>query len=90
MAELFESGRIVDLVLLLVVLEVAALPWLLQRLGSSLRLAQLLPNIAAGAALFIALRLAISGAAWHWIAAAMIAALLAHLYDLNQRINPNR
>ena len=90
MAELFASGRIVDLVLLLVVLEVAALPWLLQRMGSRVRLGQLLPNIAAGAALFIALRLTISEASWHWVAVAMIAALLAHLVDLNQRIRANR
>ncbi len=86
MGELFASGRIVDLVLLMVALEVAALPWLLKRTGSAARLSDLIPNIAAGAALLLALRLSLADAAWQWIGAAMFAALLAHLYDLTRRV----
>ena len=90
MADLFTSGRIVDLVLLMVALEVACLPWLLNRLGSALKAWTLVPNIAAGAALLLALRLSLTDAPWPWIGAAMFSALLAHLYDLQRRLSPGR
>ena len=86
MGELFASGRIIDIVLALVAIEVAALPWILKRLGSPVALKSLLPNIAAGAALMLALRFSLTGFAWPWIAGAMSAALAAHLYDLRQRL----
>ena len=86
MAELFHSGRIIDVILLLVVLEIAALPWILRRLGSRLTLYRLLPNILAGAALMLALRMGLTGAHWTWIAATLIAALMAHLADFWLRL----
>lgn len=86
MESLFASGRIIDLILVLVVLEIAALPWLLKRLASRTTLAELLPNILAGAALLLALRLSITGADWMWIGATLFAALLAHLLDLGKRL----
>jgi hypothetical protein len=86
LAELFQSGRIIDLILLLVAAEIAALPWLLRRLGSTLTLTPLLPNILAGAALMLAVRMGLTGAHWIWIAAALGAALIAHLADLSLRL----
>ena len=86
MADWFASGRIIDLVLALVVLEVAALPWLLKGLNSSIKLSQLLPNIVAGMALMLALRFSLTDASWTWIALAMLLALAAHLTDLTLRI----
>lgn len=88
MEELFASGRIIDLVLVLILLEVAALPWLLRQLGSPVTLKNLLPNILAGAALMLALRFSLTGFDWPWIAGAMLGALLAHLYDLIRRVRP--
>ena len=86
MADWFASGRIVDLVLLLVAVEIGALPWLLRRLGSEVRLVQLLPNIVAGIALMLALRASLVGATWPWISIAMLVALAAHLADLALRL----
>jgi hypothetical protein len=83
---LFASGRIIDLILLLVALEITALPWLLNRLGSATRLADLLPNILAGAALLLAVRLSLAGSPWQWVGAALFAALLAHAWDLRRRL----
>ncbi len=86
MADWFASGRVIDLVLALVALEVLVLFWLLPRLASPLRLTALLPNILAGVALMLALRASLVGAPWHWIALALLAALAAHLTDLGLRI----
>ena len=86
MAELFSSGRIIDLILALVAIEVAALPWLLKRLGSDIRTPDLLPNLAAGIALMLAVKLSLIGAPWHWLAATLGAALIAHLLDLWWRL----
>ncbi len=90
MADWFASGRVIDLVLALVALEIIVLPWLLRKLGSRLSLTQLLPNIVAGMALMLALRASLAGAAWTWIALAMLAALLAHLIDLSLRLRAGR
>ena len=90
MADWFASGRVIDLVLILVALEVAALPWLLRRLNSSVQLSQLLPNIIAGIALMLALRLSLTDAAWIWISMAMLIALCAHVTDLTLRIREGR
>lgn len=90
MADWFASGRIIDLVLALVALEIAALPWLLKLFNSSVQLSQLLPNIIAGAALMLALRFSLTDAPWIWISLAMLVALGAHLLDLILRIRADR
>lgn len=85
MEALFASGRIVDLILALVLVEVAVLLVLLRRRSSSFRLG-LLANVAAGASLLVALRLALAGAWWGWIGASLACALVAHLADLTGRL----
>ncbi len=77
MADLFASGRIVDAILLLTALEAGALLLLRRR--------DLLATLLAGAALLAALRLALAGAEWTWVALALLAALIAHLFDLARR-----
>jgi hypothetical protein len=79
---LFESGRLVDLILVMVLIEVFLLAWWLPRSGSTLRVLELLPNLAAGAALLVALRFALAGADWRLLALALSAALVAHITDL--------
>jgi hypothetical protein len=83
--ELFLSGRIVDLILLLIGLELLALAmW--RKLGrSGPAPGAVLPYLASGAALLLALRLALTGGAWPAIAGALLAAFAAHLYDLYRR-----
>lgn len=83
MADLFATGRIVDILLLFVAIEVAVLYALRRRIG--LDVPQILANVAAGLFLMLALRVALTGGSWTWIAAALFAALLAHAADLATR-----
>lgn len=78
-----ESGRIVDLILLLVALEALWLAWWLRRRGGVLRL---LPNLVAGACLLLALRAGLTGAGGAWLGAALLCAFAAHLADLAIRL----
>ncbi len=85
MAALVGSGRIVDLILLLVVAEAAGLCAWSRLRGSGPRQTALLANMASGACLLLALRAGLGGADWPWIAAALLGALVAHLIDLRLR-----
>ncbi len=85
MAGLFHSGRIVDLILLLVLVEAVLLGWRHHRTGRGPSLRALVPNLISGAALLVAVRLALVQSAWSWVAAALLFALMAHLADLRQR-----
>jgi hypothetical protein len=82
----FESGRIADLILALTVAEGLIL-WLLHAIRGwglgPLRIAMLLLP---GVFLLLALRLALTGAWWGWIAAMLAAALVAHICDLALRL----
>ena len=85
MAALFESGRVVDLILALLVFEasllcIAALVW-----RGRFPLAGLLLNIAAGGCLLLALRAVLVGAEWTVTGAWLAAAFVAHAGDLIQR-----
>lgn len=83
MSELLLSGRLIDIILLLVALEILLLRSLRSR-GAPPVLA-LLPNLLAGASLLLALRLALGQASWVWLALALTTSLVAHLMDLRQR-----
>jgi hypothetical protein len=85
LADLIASGRIVDLILALVALEAVGLIglWRLRRRG--LAPADLLANLLAGVGLLLALRAALVGAWWGWIALCLAMALAAHLADLRRR-----
>ncbi len=85
MAELFASGRLVDLILLLVVLEAAALLLYWHRAGRGVAAFDLLPNLCAGAFLLLALRAALTGGGWMLACSCLAAAGLAHLADLYRR-----
>lgn len=85
MTEFLSSGRVVDLVLLVVGLEVLGITlyWHLTRRG--IAPANLLPNLLAGAALVLALRLALSDFSWPWYTACLAIAGIANVTDLRQR-----
>jgi len=85
MSELFSTGRIVDLILGLMVLETAVLAGYRVVHGRGIRTASLLSNMAAGACLLLALRGALAGAEWNIIAAALAATFAMHLFDLRSR-----
>jgi hypothetical protein len=84
-SELFAGGRIVDLVLAIMLVEAVALAAYHRRTRRGLAPAAVVLNLAAGAALLLALRGALVGAGWGWIALALAGALAAHLADLRQR-----
>lgn len=85
MAELIASGRIADVILAFMVLEAAVLYAYRRRTGRGIASVDLAINLLAGASLLLALRAALVGAAWPWIAACVVAALLTHLADLGRR-----
>ena len=82
MAELVASGRVVDIVLAVTLLEAMALT-LWRRIAP----AALAVMLAPGVALMLALRAALTGAGWQWIALCLAAAGLAHLADLRRRLS---
>ena len=87
MSDLFASGRIVDAVLLLVAAEAfVILAW---RRRAKPGAGALLINLASGACLMLALRVALVGAHWTWLALALLGALAAHLADLWLRLRPH-
>lgn len=85
MQEFLLSGRAVDLVLLVIAAEFVGLlalrrkVW--QRAAPDLFFA-LMP----GVFLLVALRLALTGAEWHWIALAVAASFPFHITDLVRRL----
>jgi hypothetical protein len=84
-AYLITSGRAVDLILLVMLVEAAVLLLLRRRIGRGPGPAELLAFLTAGAALLVALRAALVGAGWGWIALCLVVALLAHAASLALR-----
>ena len=82
MEDFVRSGRIADLVLLVIAVEAAALLLWRRRRGGGSSLARILPFLAAAAFLVLALRLALTGGPWQAIAAALGLGGLAHLAGL--------
>jgi hypothetical protein len=80
MAELIRSGQVIDLVIAALAVEVLVV-WVLMRRRRALPLATLM----AGLGLLLAWRFAHVGAGWHWVAAPLLVAGLAHAVDLWQR-----
>jgi hypothetical protein len=85
MADLFASGRLIDLILIVVVIEVTALLLLWRRKRRGIAPPDLLPNLCAGAFLLLALRAVLAGTDWMIAAACLAAAGLAHLTDVYRR-----
>ncbi len=75
----------IDLVLGAVVAEALALLAYHRLTGRGLGMAALLPNLAAGGFLLVAMRTALGGAAWPWVSACLLAGLAAHVADLRHR-----
>jgi hypothetical protein len=85
MEALFASGHVADLILVVLVLESALLIAWHRRTGNGLVPRAVLALALPGVALVLALRLALTGAWWGWIALALLAAFAAHLADIALR-----
>ena len=82
LAAAFASGRVVDAIIAIVVVEALVLGIRHRRGRPGVSPLQFLPHLAAGLALLIALRAAMGQAAWPWIALALAASGLAHAIAL--------
>lgn len=80
----FASGRIIDLVVALTVLEAVGLALLRRLTGRGPRLAAIGLNLLSGLCLMLAVRGALTGAWFGVIALWMLAALVLHLADLRR------
>lgn len=82
---LISSGRIIDIMLVALVLEVVVLQIYRRRTGDGIALVPLLVNLGAGGSLMLALRAALTNADWRWVGALLTLALLFHVADQFQR-----
>ena len=83
--ELVESGRIVDIMLVVIALEIAALIGYRVVTGKGLSVPSIILNVGAGGSLMVALKLLYDGVGWQLIAAALVASLFFHTGDLVYR-----
>jgi multisubunit Na+/H+ antiporter MnhB subunit len=82
---LIASGRIVDLIVLLMAAEIVLLLAYRWRTSQGPAPLDLLSVMLAGLFLLLALRAALTGAGWTWIAGFLLAGFLAHMIDLQRR-----
>lgn len=85
MTEFFASGLAVDIVLAILLLEYA---WL--TLGRRMTALDAALALLPGALMMLALRAALTGAPWMWIALPLAASFPVHLADLARRIRAGR
>jgi hypothetical protein len=76
---LFASGRIIDAILVLMALEAVVLLWFHRATGKGVGPRTLLPFLAAGVCLMLALRTALTGGSWTGVAAMLSPVSYTHL-----------
>lgn len=83
MAWLFASGHAVDVVLAVMAVE---LIWLTARRGWPI--ADVILRLGPGALMLVALRVALTGSDWRWIALPLLLSFPIHLADVARRPRP--
>jgi hypothetical protein len=76
---------LIDLVIVMTVIESAALAIYHHRTGRGLAPQEFVPTLAAGLALMLAVRAGVTGAGWGVVAAGLAVAGLAHVADVRRR-----
>ena len=79
------SGRLVEIILVLTVVEWLGFAIRYRITGRGPDPLRLGPNLLAGFCLLLALRAALLGEGWEWVAAALTGALMAHVTDIALR-----
>lgn len=82
------SGRLIELILLLVAFEALALSLLHRLTGKGIAPRELIGLLAAGVCLLLALRAALTDSGWMQVGLWLTLALAAHLADLAMRWRP--
>jgi hypothetical protein len=82
---LFDSGRVIDLIIALMIVEGIGLAFLYYKTGRGIAPVRLFPNLVAGAFLMLALRASLTDAGTTVIASWLLLGLVAHLLDLGLR-----
>ncbi len=82
---LFQSGAIIDLILLLMAVEAVALLAWRYVTGTGVAPRNLLPFLAAGICLMLAVKFALTGQDWTHVALALGSAFMFHLTDITCR-----
>jgi hypothetical protein len=85
MTPLFATGRIVDLILAITAIEAILVVAYHRRTGRGIAPAAFLGTLLSGVWLMLALRGALVGPWWGWIALCLVGSLVAHLVDLRCR-----
>lgn len=85
LADLIRSGRIVDIVVLVLALELILLAALYARSKTGVRPYSALVNIGAGGSMAMALKASLTGLGWQWIAVWLVTSLVFHALDLQNR-----
>lgn len=86
MEELIKSGRIADIILVVIAAETIIIGLYFWRKGRTLALIAFAASGLAGGSLVLALRAVLRDSEWVYIAIYLFAALLAHLADLALRL----
>jgi hypothetical protein len=86
--QIVTSGRIVDVIAAIMVVEVIICLALKRHSARGLSLAEISTMALAGFFLLLALRAALTSADWRWIALFLLGSLIAHLFDLKMRWRP--
>jgi hypothetical protein len=86
MEDFVSSGRIADVILAFMAVEVAVMGYFLWRRGEGMGLLGYVASSLAGGSLVLALRAALTQSGWLFVAIYLLAGLLAHLAEIALRI----
>jgi hypothetical protein len=79
------DGQVLDGIVILMLCEGAGLALLYRLRGRGVKPGALLPSLASGMCLLLAMRAALGGAWWPYVSSWLLAALLFHLVDLRRQ-----
>lgn len=89
MSALIQNGAMADVVVVTLIVEALVLIALRSRFRH-LRVFDIAAMLGAGLFLALALRSALTGAGWHWIALFLGAAFASHLFDVRRQLIQRR
>ena len=85
LAQFFSSGRAVDLAIAITVMEGILLAAYHRATGRGVATKQVVLNVLSGLCLMLALRFALTGSAWLWVALSLSASGVIHALDMASR-----